>query len=103
MKGRISISEYTIERAKRILRPIQGGAEDYKTIDHGGRWSHENYDEYYKFFNHPDVEHRKYSILIFLSALAHWELSRPFYMSPLKLRKKEKILIQREHKFLRIM
>ncbi|MEK3994627.1 hypothetical protein MKY29_07710 [Psychrobacillus sp. FSL K6-2365] len=68
---------------------LPGGADDYKTIEHGGEWADVNYDDYYLYFTHPNVEYRKYSLLIFMSALAHWHSKAANVFVPIKIRKKD--------------
>jgi len=65
-------------------------SSSYKSFDLNGEWSPENYDDYYKYFTHPDIKHRKYSILIFLAALAHWFTGSVVVFMPIKVREKSK-------------
>lgn len=99
MRGWIVISENTLEKAKAILAPIIHST-DFRNIALNGDWSPENYDDYYKYFNHPDVELRKYSILIFITALAHWHIGSVVVFMPLKVRQKSKYYdSEKEYKF----
>jgi len=74
-----------IEKSKKILRGIEEG--NY-LFDMNGQWRHEYYDDYFKYFNHPDLELRKRSLLIFMSALGEtWQGSGTLF-APLKEREK---------------
>ncbi|MEK4083741.1 hypothetical protein [Psychrobacillus sp. FSL K6-1415] len=80
---------------------LPGGADDYKTIEHGGEWADVNYDDYYLYFTHPNVEYRKYSLLIFMSALAHWHSKAANVFVPIKIRRKT--IIQQRYTISKIM
>jgi len=75
-----------IEKAKKILRGIEEG--NY-LFDMNGEWRYEYYDHYFKYFNHPDPELRKRSLLIFMSGLGvTWQGSGTLF-APLKEREKD--------------
>lgn len=57
-----------VDKAKNILKGIQFDFEI--TFD----WDKACYDRYYKYFSHPDVEVRKWSLLIFVGGLGNWRL-----------------------------
>lgn len=72
-----------IEKAKKVLRGIEEG--DF-LFDMNAQWRNDYYDEYFKYFNHPDPELRKRSLLIFMSGLgATWQGSGTLF-APLKER-----------------
>ena len=72
-----------IEKAKKILRGIEEG--NY-LFDMNGQWRGEYYDDYFKYFNHPDPELRKRSLLVFMSALGETWMGSGILFAPLKER-----------------
>ncbi|MEK5208283.1 hypothetical protein [Psychrobacillus sp. FSL H8-0510] len=74
-----------IEKAKKVLPGIEVGNFCF---DFNGQWQGDYYDEYFKYFNHPDPELRKYSLLIFMSGLGDTWLGSTSVFTPLKEREK---------------
>jgi len=72
------------EKAKQILRGIQVGY-----FDTAKKWGPETYDEYYLYFNHPELEIRKYSLLVFAAALGNWHMLSAYVFRPLEEQKKD--------------
>ncbi|MER2009704.1 hypothetical protein [Psychrobacillus sp. BL-248-WT-3] len=70
-----------IEKAKKVLRGIEEG--DY-LFDMHAQWRVEYHDEYFKYFNHPDPELRKRSLLIFMSGLGETWQGSTLLFTPLK-------------------
>ncbi|MEZ7173510.1 hypothetical protein [Sporosarcina sp. OR05] len=57
-----------VANAKQILKGVQYDFE--LAFD----WDEAYYEPYYKYFSHPDIEVRKYSLLIFVGGLGNWRL-----------------------------
>lgn len=57
-----------VDKAKNILKGIQF---DFEITFN---WDQTYYEKYYKYFSHPDVEVRKWSLLIFVGGLGNWRL-----------------------------
>ncbi|WP_298472667.1 hypothetical protein [uncultured Psychrobacillus sp.] len=72
-----------IEKAKKVLRGIEEG--NY-LFDMHGQWRHEYYDDYFKYFNHPDPELRKCSLIIFWSGIGKTWQGTGTVFAPLKER-----------------
>ncbi|MFJ7733994.1 hypothetical protein ACIQXF_19215 [Lysinibacillus sp. NPDC097231] len=72
-----------VDKAKSILEGIEIGF-----FDTAKNWNVDNYDEYYKYFSHPDFEVRKYSLLIFAAGLGNWHIGSANIFRPIE--KKEK-------------
>ena len=70
-----------IEKAKKILRGIEEGNFSF---DMHAQWRYDYYDEYFKYFNHPDSELRKRSLFIFMSGLGDTWLGSTLIFIPLK-------------------
>lgn len=85
MRGRIPMSLTPIEKAKKVLRGIEEG--DF-LFDMHAQWRGDYYDEYFKYFNHPDSELRKCSLFIFMSGLGETWMGSASVFSPLKEREK---------------
>ena len=62
------MSKTVVDKAKRILEGIDFDLELAKN------WSEDNYHNYYQYFSHQDLEVRKYSLLVFATALGNWHL-----------------------------
>lgn len=73
-----------VDKAKSILEGIEFGF-----FDTAKKWDDDNYDEYYKYFSHPDYEVRKYSLLIFAAGLGNWYMKSAFIFRPIEERIKE--------------
>ncbi len=54
------MSKKIVENAKNILKGIQFDFEI------AFNWDQNYYEKYYKYFPHPDIEVRKWSLLIFV-------------------------------------
>ena len=67
-----------VEKAKRILDGIEIGF-----FDTAKRWDKDNYDDYYKYFTHPNFEVRKYALLIFGAGLGNWLIKSSFIFQPI--------------------
>lgn len=74
-----------VDKAKSILEGIEIGF-----FDTAKYWDEDNYDEYYRYFSHPDIEVRKYSLLIFAAGLGNWVIGSSIIFRPNKDQKKEK-------------
>ena len=74
-----------LDKAKSILEGIEIGF-----FDTAKNWNVDNYDEYYKYFSHPDFEARKYSLLVFAAGLGNWYGGSAIIFRPIEERKKEK-------------
>ena len=74
-----------VDKAKSILEGIEIGF-----FDTAKYWDEDNYDEYYRYFSHPDIEVRKYSLLIFAAGLGNWVIGSSIIFRPVKDQKKEK-------------
>lgn len=74
-----------VDKAKSILEGIEIGF-----FDTAKNWDVDNYDEYYKYFSHPDFEVRKYSLLVFAAGLGNWYGGSAIIFRPIEERKKEK-------------
>lgn len=88
-----------IEKAKKVLRGIEEG--DF-LFDMHAQWRGDYYDEYFKYFNHPDSELRKCSLFIFMSGLGETWMGSASVFSPLKERENMNILIAIKFIFSRI-
>lgn len=67
-----------VNKAKSILKGIEIGYDTAKN------WKNENYDDYYQYFSHPDLEVRKYSLLVFYAGLGNWISSSAFIFNPIE-------------------
>ena len=70
------MTQSIVEKAKCILKGIESD------FDLGFNWKDEYYDNYYRYFDHPDAEVRKWSLLIFAGALGNWYLQSATIFSP---------------------
>ncbi|WP_186673743.1 hypothetical protein [Sporosarcina sp. BP05] len=82
-----------VDKAKSILEGIEIGF-----FDTAKNWDVDNYDEYYKYFSHPDFEVRKYSLLVFAAGLGNWYGGSAVIFHPIEERKKEKRLLSYKEK-----
>ena len=82
-----------VDKAKSILEGIEIGF-----FDTAKNWDVDNYDEYYKYFSHPDFEARKYSLLVFAAGLGNWYGGSAIIFRPIEERKKEKRFLSYKEK-----
>ncbi|MBO0603702.1 hypothetical protein I2483_18730 [Sporosarcina sp. E16_3] len=82
-----------VDKAKSILEGIEIGF-----FDTAKNWDVDNYDEYYKYFSHPDFEVRKYSLLVFAAGLGNWYGGSAIIFRPIEERKKEKWFLSYKEK-----
>ena len=68
-----------VEKAQNILDGIEIGF-----FDTAKRWDKDNYDDYYKYFTHPNFEVRKYALLIFGAGLGNWLIKSSFIFQPIE-------------------
>lgn len=73
-----------VDKAKSILEGIEIGF-----FDTAKNWDEDNYDEYFKYFSHSDIEVRKYSLLIFAAGLGNWFVGSSIIFHPIEEHKKE--------------
>lgn len=76
------MSKTILYKAKKIIEGIDVDIELAKD------WSKDNYDNYYLYFSHQDLEIRKYSLLVFLVGLGNWFLGSAYIFRPIKELKK---------------
>ncbi|WP_421663622.1 hypothetical protein [Lysinibacillus telephonicus] len=55
-----------VKKAKLILEDIRYG------LDLAKNWDEDNFDYFYKYFSHTDIEVRKYSLLVFAAGIGNW-------------------------------
>lgn len=72
-----------VDKAKSILEGIEIGF-----FDTAKNWDEDNYDEYFKYFSHSDIEVRKYSLLIFAAGLGNWFVGSSIIFHPIEEQKK---------------
>lgn len=77
-----------VDKAKSILEGIEIGF-----FDTAKYWDEDNYDEYYRYFSHSDIEVRKYSLLIFAAGLGNWVIGSSIIFRPIKDQKKKRATI----------
>lgn len=74
------MSKKIVDNAKQILKGVQFDFEI--TFD----WANSYYEPYYEYFSHPDVEIRKYALLIFVGGLGNWRLGSAHIFTPVEQR-----------------
>lgn len=67
------MNDRIIKNAREILKGIEIGF-----FDTAKPWNEENYEEYFRHFNDPNPEVRKYALLIFGAALGNWQMKSAF-------------------------
>ncbi|WP_301109210.1 hypothetical protein [Sporosarcina sp.] len=70
------MSQTIVNKAKSILQGIESD------FDLGFNWKDEYFDNYYRYFDDPDAEVRKWSLLIFAGGLGSWSLQSANIFSP---------------------
>lgn len=74
------MSKKIVDNAKKILKGVQFDLEI--TFD----WDDSYYETYYEYFSHPDVEVRKYALMIFVGGLGNWYLGSAHIFTPIEQR-----------------